>query len=288
MSILWASTIQFGVILAPFYFSWSALLVCMVVYLLTGFGITVGYHRLLTHRSFRTPKLVEYILTVLGSLANQSGPMTWVSVHRQHHQHSDAEGDPHSPRDGLWWAHMLWWMPYTAAIDDPVRNRQYVRDLAKDPIHRFLERYHIFFPLLLAGLLFAVGELWLGVGLSWFVWGMFVRTTLMFHSTWLVNSAAHTWGYQSHHTRDRSTNVWWVAFVSLGEGWHNNHHAFPRSARHGLRWWEVDVTYWFIRSLGVVGLATRIHVPGKVLCPVSAARHSLGDDPALPFLEPGE
>jgi stearoyl-CoA desaturase (delta-9 desaturase) len=251
--------------LAPFTFTWSGLAVCGILYVAAGFGVTAGYHRLLTHRSFQTPKPVEYLLTVLGLLANQGGPLQWVAVHRIHHGHSDAPGDPHSPRDGVWWAHLLWWMPYTPALDEPARYERYVADLAKDPVHCFFQRRHVLVPVALAGLLFALGQVCGGVGLSWVVWGMFVRTTLLHHATWLVNSATHLWGYRSHATRDRSTNLWWVALVSLGEGWHNNHHAFPRSARHGLRWWEADPTYWLIRLLGAVGLAGQIHVPGRVL-----------------------
>ena len=128
-----------------------------------------------------------------------------------------------------------------------------------------LQRYHIVLPLALAGLLFMLGEAWAGVGLSWVLWGVFLRTALLYHATWLVNSATHKWGYRSYTTRDRSTNLWWVALLTLGEGWHNNHHAFPRSARHGLRWWELDATYGLIRLLGLVGLARSIYVPGKIL-----------------------
>jgi stearoyl-CoA desaturase (delta-9 desaturase) len=223
----------------------------------------MGYHRLLTHRSFQTPKLVEYILTVLGTLANQGGPLRWVAVHRIHHQHSDTEGDPHSPRDGVWWAHLLWWMPYVPALDDPGRYERYVVDLVKDPVCCFLQRYHFLGSLVLAGLLLTLGEICGGVGLSWLVWGMFVRTTLLYHATWLVNSAAHQWGYRSYATRDGSTNLWWVALLTLGEGWHNNHHAFPRSARHGLRWWELDLTYCLIRLLSLVNMATQVHGPSK-------------------------
>jgi stearoyl-CoA desaturase (delta-9 desaturase) len=263
--ILWWSFIQLGVVLAPFTFTWSGLVICLALYALAGFGVTMGYHRLLTHRSFQTPRLVEYFVTYLGALANQGGPLRWVAVHRVHHQHSDAEGDPHSPRDGVWWAHLIWWMPYEPALDDSICYERYVADLAKDPVHRFFQRWHILFPLTLAGALFALGEAWGHVGISWVVWGIFVRTAALYHATWLVNSATHLWGYQSHKTRDHSTNLWWVALVSLGEGWHNNHHAYPRSARHGLRWWELDVTYLLIRLLSIVGLAREIHVPGKVL-----------------------
>jgi stearoyl-CoA desaturase (delta-9 desaturase) len=254
-----------GVVLAPFTFSWSGLGICLALYLATGFGITMGYHRLLTHRSFQTPRFVEYILTALGTLANQGGPLQWVAVHRMHHQHSDAEGDPHSPRDGIWWAHLLWWMPHSPAQDNPARYERYIPDLVRDPVHRFFHRYHVLLPLALAGLLFALGEVWKGVGLSWLVWGMFVRTALLYHATWFVNSATHLWGYRSYATRDGSTNLWWVALLTLGEGWHNNHHAFPRSARHGLRWWELDATYGLIRLLGLAGLVKQIHVPSKAL-----------------------
>jgi stearoyl-CoA desaturase (delta-9 desaturase) len=257
----WSAITVLGIILAPFTFTWSGLAVCAILYVLTGLGITLGYHRLLTHRSFRTPKAVEYALTVLGALGNQGGPLRWVAVHRIHHRHSDQNGDPHSPQDGIWWAHLLWWMPYVPALDDPACYRRYVIDLAKSPVHRFLERYSVLLPFALAGSLFGAGQLWGGVGLSWLVWGIFVRTALLYHATWLVNSATHMWGYQSHATRDHSTNLWWVALISLGEGWHNNHHAFPRSARHGLRWWEFDPTYLVIRLLGLVGLAREIRLP---------------------------
>lgn len=259
--ILWIAVIHAGMVLAPFTFTWSALVVCLVLYLVTSIGVTMGYHRLLTHRGFQTPKPMEYFLTVLGSLSNQGGPLQWVATHRAHHAHSDEEGDPHSPRHGGWWAHMLWWMRFDPVLDDPIQRQHYVKDLAKDAFYRFLQRWHVLPPLLLAGLLFALGEFWGGVGLSWLVWGVFVRTTLTYHATWLVNSATHMWGYRNYDTKDRSRNLWWVALPTFGEGWHNNHHAFQRSARHGLRWWELDVTYYLIALLGFVGLARDIHKP---------------------------
>jgi stearoyl-CoA desaturase (delta-9 desaturase) len=252
-------------VLAPFTFTWSGLAVSAALYVAAGLGVTMGYHRLLTHRSFQTPLWVEYLLAGLGSLASQGGPVQWVAVHRIHHKHSDADGDPHSPRHGLWWAHLLWWMPYQPALDDPDRYGRYVPDLAGDPVHRALQRYHVLLPVLLAGLLFGLGRLCGGVGLSWVVWGLFVRTAALYHATWLVNSATHCWGYRSYTTRDDSTNLWWVALLTLGEGWHNNHHAFPRSARHGLRWWEFDMTYWGIRVLGWARLAKQIQVPGRII-----------------------
>jgi stearoyl-CoA desaturase (delta-9 desaturase) len=267
----WFAAIQLGVVFAPFAFSWSALVVCVVVYLAAGFGVTLGYHRLLTHRSFRTPKFIEYILSVLGCLSNQGGPLQWVAVHRAHHQHADGDEDPHTPRHGFWWAHMLWWMPRNPSLDEMPQYRHYVADLAKDPVHRFLQNWHWALTLALAGVLFGLGEAWDGVGWSWVVWGIFVRTAVLYHTTWFVNSATHLWGYQNFPTRDRSTNLWWVAIVSLGEGWHNNHHAFPRSARHGMRWFEFDATYYLLRLMALVGLARRIQVPTQAVRRAAAA-----------------
>jgi stearoyl-CoA desaturase (delta-9 desaturase) len=236
-----------------------------VLYFFTGLGVTLGYHRLLTHRSFATPRWVEYTLAVLGSLANQGGPLQWVANHRKHHQHSDHDGDPHSPRDGWWWAHAFWWMPRQSRARVERDYRRYTPDLARDPFYRFLQRWEALPPLALAAVLFGLGQLCGGVGLSWVVYGIFVRTTLLLHATWLVNSATHLWGYRSHDTRDRSTNLWWVALLTFGEGWHNNHHAFPRSARHGLRWWEFDLTFLLIRVMSFISLSREIHVPGKIL-----------------------
>ncbi len=270
--ILGWSVLHVGIVLAPFTFTWSGLVVCLVLYLVTGVGVTMGYHRLLTHRSFQTPKLVEYFLTILGCLSAQGGPLQWVATHRAHHAHSDAEGDPHSPRDGGWWAHTLWLMLLDPVLDVSALRQRYILDLSKDRVHCLLQRCHGVLILALAALLFVLGQAWGGVGASWLVWGIFVRTVLLYHATWLVNSATHMWGYRSHATKDRSTNLWWVALLTLGEGWHNNHHAFPRSARHGLRWWEVDVTYLLIRLLSFVALTWQIHVPGKILR--KTARHS--------------
>jgi stearoyl-CoA desaturase (delta-9 desaturase) len=158
-------------------------------------------------------------------------------------------------------------MRHASSLDDPLHYLRYVPDLSRDPVMRFLQRYHGVLPPAFAGLMFLLGTACggLGLGLSWLVWGIFLRTSLLFHATWLVNSAAHRWGYRSHDTPDDSKNLWWVALVSFGEGWHNNHHAHPRSARHGVRWWEIDLTYLLIRLMGTVGLAKHIHVPGAIL-----------------------
>jgi stearoyl-CoA desaturase (delta-9 desaturase) len=249
-----------GPLLAPFAFSWSAVGVLVILYVVTGLGITAGYHRLLTHRSYRTPRIVEYGLTTLGCLANQAGPLSWVAAHRLHHAHADRNGDPHSPRDGFWWAQVFWLVRRHPEFDDPKLRRRYVPDLAADPVHRFLERFEMIVQIGLGFLLYFLGEWWGGVGASWVVWGMAVRISLAYHVTALVNSATHRWGYRTYPLRDDSTNLWWVAWLTGGEGWHNNHHAFPRSARHGLRWWEIDTTYMVIRLMGFVGLAREIRV----------------------------
>ena len=261
VSMIWIGTLHLAVLAAPFAFTWSGLVVFGVLYVVTGLGITLGYHRLLTHRSFHTNKVVEYLLTMCGLLANQDGPLTWVGTHRRHHTHSDEPDDPHSPEHGFWWSHVGWWMrPVPHEWDRTFFN---VKDLARDPVHRFFERFHWVFPVVLAVLLYGLGELWSGSGLSWVLWGVAARTVFVYHSTWLVNSAAHKWGYQQFDTGDRSRNLWWVALVTFGEGWHNNHHAHQRSAAHGLRWWEVDITYLTIRGMAWLGLARDIHVPPK-------------------------
>jgi stearoyl-CoA desaturase (delta-9 desaturase) len=172
-----------------------------------------------------------------------------------HHAFSDRPQDPHSPNRGFWWAHVLWLFPYDEAIDDPQKFRRLVPELARNPVQEFLEKTSSWHSVVLGFVLFAMG------GLPWLVWGLFVRTTFVYHVTWLVNSASHLWGYQSFNTNEGSRNNWWVALLSYGEGWHNNHHAYLHSAAHGLRWWEFDLTYLVIRSLGWLGLAKAIRLP---------------------------
>ena len=248
--------IHLGALAAPLTFTWSAFWVFFVLQFVTGLlGITLCYHRLLTHRSFHVPKWLEYALTVCGSLALQGGPIKWVSTHRVHHAFSDRPQDPHSPQRGFWWAHMLWLFAYDEILDHPTKFHRYAPELARDRVHLFLEKTHVLHTFLLGGALFAIG------GWSWLVWGLFVRATFVYHITWLVNSASHLWGYQTYDTNEGSRNNWWVALLSYGEGWHNNHHAYLHSAAHGLRWWEFDLTYLTIRTLAWMGLASRIRLP---------------------------
>ncbi len=259
-AVLWMSAVHLGALLAfvPAFFRWEALLVCLLLHWLTGsIGICLTYHRLLTHRSFATrPKALEYLLTILGTCAMEGGAIGWVADHRRHHAHSDEADDVHSPRRGFGWAHMFWWItPDLDSLHDENYYRHWAPDLFKDPVHVWLDRFHLLFPLLLGVALYLVG------GMPWLVWGGFVRTVFLLHTTWFVNSATHLWGYRSHPTKDHSTNLWWVGLLAYGEGWHNNHHAFPTSARHGMRWWEIDMTYMAIRVLRVCGLAHTIRLP---------------------------
>ena len=255
-----------GCLAAPFFFTWTGLVLALVLMWATGgLGITLCYHRLLTHRSFKTPRWVEYALTLIGCLAWQGGPIQWVGVHRIHHRHSDKEQDPHTPKHGFSWAHMFWCMHKDPEDRDPADA---ARDLGRDPVLRWIDRCFWLPQFFLIGIIYVLGE-WVGAlgfsasGLSWVVWGVFLRTVLVYHGTWFVNSATHTWGYRNYNTDDHSTNLWWVALVSFGEGWHNNHHAFQRSAAHGLRWFEFDLTYLTIRVMGWFGLARDIVLPGQ-------------------------
>jgi fatty-acid desaturase len=258
--LLWIGGLHVGALLAffPACFSWSALAVCIFLHWLTAsIGICMTYHRLLTHRSFTIRlRWLEYPLTALGCCASEGGAIGWVADHRRHHAHADEELDVHSPRRGFGWAHLLWWMtPDVTSIHSDHYYTDWAPDLERDPVHRMLDRFHFLFPPLMGAGLYAIG------GLPWLVWGGFVRSVLVLHTTWLVNSATHIWGTRAHPTRDTSTNLWWVALLAYGEGWHNNHHAFPTSARHGLRWWQIDMTYWAIHLLSRARLVGGIKLP---------------------------
>jgi stearoyl-CoA desaturase (delta-9 desaturase) len=250
-------------------FSWVHFGLLLGMYLLTALGITVGYHRLFTHRSFETNRVVEFVLAALGSMAVQGPLVKWVAMHRCHHQHSDKPLDPHSPHQqgtgllgflrGIWHAHLGW----IFRADPPALTR-YVKDLLGD---RPLRVASALFPLwVVLGLLLpaALGGL---LTLSWWgallglVWGGLARIFLVHHVTWSVNSICHLWGSRPYREDDHSRNNFLFGVLALGEGWHNNHHAFPTSARHGLRWWQVDVSYWVIRVLALVGLAWNVKKP---------------------------
>ncbi len=254
--ILGVAFFHAGVLFAPQTFTWKAFWVFLVLQWVTGgLGVTLGFHRLLTHRSFRVPKWLEYFFTLCGSIAFQGGPLKWVATHRVHHAFSDRPQDPHSPNRGFWWSHMLWLFAYDEVLDHPTKHFKYVPELARDKVHLFIQKTQSMQFVVLSLFLFALG------GWPYVIWGMFVRTVFVYHCTWFVNSAAHMWGYQSFDTNEGSRNNWWVALLTYGEGWHNNHHAYPYSAAHGLRWWEIDLTYLTIRLLALFGLADNIRLP---------------------------
>ncbi len=260
--VLGITAMHLGVVAAPFFFSWSGLWICLGLIWLTGaIGITLTYHRLLTHRSFRVPRWLEYTFTIIGCMAWQGGPVQWVGVHRIHHKESDTDADPHTPRHGFTWAHMFWCMVKNPA--STMHAEDAARDLQRDPGMRWINKL-FWLPQfgLSAGLLFAGAAIggWT-LGISWLVWGVAVRTVFVYHGTWFVNSASHTWGYRNFETTDGSRNLWWVGLIGFGEGWHNNHHAHQRSAAHGLKWYEFDFTWWTIRFLKLVGLARDVKLP---------------------------
>jgi len=245
-----------GAVAAFFFFGWKPLLMGVFLWWVAGsLGIGMGYHRLLTHRGYKTPKWVEYFLTTCGTLALEGGPIFWVATHRKHHQNTDKEGDPHTPRDGGFWAHMGWILTGKAMHNKIDSLLPYVPDLRKDKFHSWISEWHWVSQVVVGILLFVFG------GLPYLLWGTFVRTVFGLHSTWLVNSATHMWGSQRFMTGDDSTNSFWVAILTFGEGWHNNHHAFPQVARHGLAWYEVDPNWYGISALRMVGLAWDISLP---------------------------
>ena len=247
--------LHLGAFAAFFFITTPAIVTGIVLYwVCIGFGIGLGYHRLHTHRSYETPKWLEYFFAVCGAMTLEGGPIFWVATHRVHHQKSDQPGDPHSPRDGRFWSHMGWIVFGEAKHNNTQLMAKYAPDLARDPFYRWLNDYH-YIPLILSAI-----PLYLLGGLPVLLWGGPLRIVLGLHATWLVNSATHLWGSRRFRTRDDSRNNWWVALLTMGEGWHNNHHAHPTSARHGLVWYEFDMTWLTIRLLNGIGLAKKVKV----------------------------
>lgn len=242
---------------ALWFWSWPAIITAAILLWVGGsLGIGMGYHRLITHRGYKVPKIVEYFLVFCGTLALEGGPIQWATTHRIHHAHTDKEGDPHTPRDGRWWSHIGWILTPPPQVRDPALLQRYAPDLINQRFYRWLSNFY-WIPLAML----AVGLLAFG-GWRVMLWGVFLRVTVGLHSTWLVNSATHLWGKRRFVTRDDSRNNWWVALLTFGEGWHNNHHAHPTSARHGLAWYEIDVNWWGIRVMKAFGLAKAIKVDG--------------------------
>ncbi len=265
-----------GAVAALFMFSWKALGVAVLLWWVAGsLGIGMGYHRLLTHRGYKTPKWMEYFLTLCATLALEGGPFFWVAVHRVHHQNTDKEGDPHSPLDGSFWAHMGWILTGRTMHNHASELLPYVPDLRKDKFHTWISKWH-WVPLTVLGLVLLAAGGW-----SYVMWGIFLRVVVGLHTTWLVNSATHMWGSQRFLTGDESTNSFWVAMLTFGEGWHNNHHAHPQSARHGLAWYEFDLNWFQISILRMVHLAWDVKLPkikkaaGQAVLPVEALTEQL-------------
>jgi stearoyl-CoA desaturase (delta-9 desaturase) len=236
--------------------SWSALGVCLALFWLRMFAVTAGYHRYFSHRSYKTSRPFQFVLALLGTLAVQKGVLWWAANHRVHHRNSDQEGDVHSPvLRGFWWAHVGWIL----APDYEATDLERVPDLAKYAELRWLNEHYLVPPVALGVLLYLIG------GMSWLVWGFFISTTLLWHATFTINSLAHVWGSRRYATTDSSRNNVWLALLTMGEGWHNNHHRYMTSARQGFFWWEVDVSYYVLVALARCGIVWDLHQPPKRL-----------------------
>ncbi|MFO0904415.1 MAG: fatty acid desaturase [Pirellulales bacterium] len=268
----------------PYCFSWTGVVVGIAGHFVFGLlGMTLGYHRLLTHRGFTCPKWFEHLLALLGVCCLQDSPARWVAVHRKHHQHSDEQPDPHSPHVTFFWGHMGWLMVRNIEFETTAFYERYAKDLMSERFYRRLEMRGMWAAVYFVHALlhFAAGWLagrWLWgtpeaalqFGVSMLVWGVFVRTIFVWHVTWFVNSLTHLFGYRNYKTTDDSRNNWLVALLSHGEGWHNNHHAEPRAASHGHRAWEVDMTWWAVRFFEMLGLAKNVVRP-KVWRPTKSS-----------------
>jgi stearoyl-CoA desaturase (Delta-9 desaturase) len=228
--------------------NWTDLALLVAFNVICGLGVAVGFHRMLTHRSFQSHPVVKFILLAFGSMAVEGPALEWAATHIKHHAHSDRDGDPHSPVEGFWHAHMGWMFNRSPA--DP---NVYCRNLVKDPIVVFISRTFILWVVLSLVIPFAIGG-WTGL-----LWGGLVRIFLTHHITWSVNSVCHTFGKREFETRDRSRNEWIVGLLGFGEGWHNNHHAFPRSAFHGLHWWQFDLSGYVIWTLERMNLISDVY-----------------------------
>jgi fatty-acid desaturase len=279
--ILWSYVIPviafhlIGAAFCYYFFSWWGVLFLPIGnYIFTSMGIGAGYHRLLTHRGFDCPKWFEYTLATLGVCSFQDSPSRWVLVHRVHHQHSDHQPDPHTPHVSGYWSHMGWMFVDNQDLSTASAYDRYVRDLIRDPYYMWLQRglnwVWVYFAhalvFLAAGFALAF---WLSpdhvfyFAYQFFFWTVIMRTIYTWHVTWAINSAAHMWGYRNYETREDSRNNWLFALLTNGEGWHNNHHADPRSAQHGHRWWEFDMTFITLAALEKVGVVKNLVRPNN-------------------------
>lgn len=250
--------------------STTAVVVCLALFWVRMFAITAFYHRYFAHRSYKTNRFWQFIFALLGNMSAQRGPLWWAAHHRAHHQHSDTEEDLHSPvQRGFWWSHMGWF-----TCDASFRTQLHrIKDFARFPELRFLDRYDSFAPLLLIVLLFVSGEAlaaWAPQletsGLQLVVWGFVISTVFLFHATVTINSLGHIWGSRRFNTKDHSRNNALLALLTLGEGWHNNHHRWAVSARQGFYWWEIDISYMVLKAMSWIGIVYDLSpVPRRVL-----------------------
>jgi stearoyl-CoA desaturase (delta-9 desaturase) len=258
-NIFWITVVHLVSLAAIPTFNWPAFKVCLfLLFTISPIGVTLTYHRLLTHRAFKVPKWLEYTLATIGALSAQGPVMIWVAEHRLHHRYSDTPKDPHNSREGFFYAHVGHLFYHKEFEDNAEQWMKYVPDMSNQKYYRFLNKYNMLIALSVLPILY-----WIG-GWSYVLWGGVVRVTLMLHITWFVNSASHYWGYKNFEISDNSRNCWWVAILAAGEGWHNNHHAQQTCAAHGRQWWEFDLTYMMIRFLELVGLAYDIKKPGPI------------------------
>jgi fatty-acid desaturase len=274
-----------GAVAALFMFSWKALVLSVALYWVAGsLGIGMCYHRLLTHRGYKTSVWLEYLMTICGTLALEGGPIAWVATHRIHHQNTDKEGDPHSPQDGGLWAHIGWIITGQAMHQNTAELLPFVPDLRKHKFYMWISKFHWVPITVLAAITFALG------GWSCMMWAVFLRTVVGLHSTWLVNSATHMWGSRRFLTGDTSTNSFWVAILTFGEGWHNNHHAAPQAARHGLAWYEIDLNWYGIAALRALGLAWDVKLsklsPRQLDAPNDVTRNARREPHAVLLVPP--
>jgi stearoyl-CoA desaturase (delta-9 desaturase) len=252
-------------------FSWFALWAALALYCVRMFAITGFYHRYFSHKAFKTSRVVQFVFALVGASSVQRGPLWWAAHHRNHHRNSDTERDLHSPvTRGLFWSHMGWFMSPRGFVTEHAM----VPDLMKYPELRWLDRFDLLIPVALAAMLLGLGHvLYVHApnlhtsGSQLLVWGFFVSTIVLFHCTVTINSLAHRWGTRRFATRDNSRNNWLLAIITFGEGWHNNHHHFPGSARQGFRWWEYDLTYYTLRAMAAAGLVWDLkQVPPAIRC----------------------
>lgn len=260
-TVIGISLVHLLAIGAFFTFSWEGLGLFLVLSFITGCcGITFGFHRLLSHQSFKAPKFLKYIAATIGCLTLQGGPIRWVATHRLHHKNADTPSDPHSSEEGFLWSHLVWNFYKQPELNSFEEYKRLAPDMASDKVFCFLDQHFFILYMLFNVLIFASGWLIRDLDLAWslFFWGGLLRVVYVWHITWLVNSATHYWGYKSFESSDQSRNNWWVALLTFGEGWHNNHHVYPRSAKMGFTPFEFDLTYGLIKLMHRLGLASHI------------------------------